>query len=246
MSKFKASTRLTEINAEQIEQLRREYNQVSFSKFSLSEAFKQYALHNRGYVVIAKNRNFEEFGKYNQTLANLHTNISQIKSSDPEINKRINSTLRTLLIMKLDISRLRFKTSEIRTSVKPDFEPIINTPLHNDSHSERKKQYTISFTEKEYIEYKSKHPNVDFSKLLFSFCNEFSVYEKEFSNSSIHYAVDENLKLCGDTANSYVIHKKEKESDIVKILNFIDAFKNYHNKIIAGSANLIAYIDGAK
>ncbi|AOE82007.1 hypothetical protein A7318_26455 [Pseudomonas lurida] len=246
MSKFKASTRLTEINAEQIEQLRREYNQVSISKFSLSEAFKQYALHNRSYVIIAKNGNFEEFGKYNQILANLHTNISQIKSSEPETNKRINSALRVLLKMKLDISRLRFKTIEIRTSVKPNFEPIINIPLYDDSHSERKKQYTISFSEKEFIEYKSKHSADEFAKSLVNFCSEFSVFEKEFTNPSILYANNDKLMECGNITNSYVTNKKNDESLLKTIIDFVHSYAHYHKKLIAGSSELIAFIDGDK
>lgn len=248
MSKFKASTRLTEINAEQIEQLRREYNQISVSKFSLSEAFKQYALHNRSYVVIAKNSNFDEFSKYNQILANLHTNLSQIKSSDAETNKRINSALRNLTKMKLDVSRLRFKTLEIKTSTKPNLEPNINLPLFDDSNSERKKQHTISFTEKECGEYKAKFQNQDFSNLLRTFFDEFSVYEKEFSNPSINLVSDNNLARCGEAANTYVAEKKHNETVIKNILDYLQgAFsEKIHPALINGSADLINFIDGAK
>lgn len=248
MRKFKASTRLTEINAEQIEQLRREYNQISVSKFSLSEAFKQYALHNRSYVVIAKNSNFDEFSKYNQILANLHTNLSQIKSSDVETNKRINSALRNLIKMKLDVSRLRFKTLEIKTSTKPDFASIINSSLFDDSHSERKKQYTISFTEKEYEGYKSKFANKDFFNLLCAFFNEFAVYEKEFTNPSINLVADNTLAKCGEVANTYVIEKKHSEATIKNILDYLlgTFSEKTHPALINGSAELINFIDGAK
>lgn len=248
MSKYKASTRLTEINAEQIEQLRREYNQLSVSKFSLSEAFKQYALQNRSYVVIAKNGNFEEFSRYNQILANLCTNLSQFKSADPEINRRINNTLRNLIKMKLDVSRLRFKTLEIKTSTKPDFAAIINSSLFDDSNSERKKQYTISFTKKECSEYKEKFPKQDFYNLLRNFFVEFSVYEKEFTNPSINLALDNNLVKCGEAANAYVVEKKHSEAIIKNILDYLQgAFsEKIHPNIIKGSADLIAFIDGAK
>lgn len=248
MSKFKASTRLTEINSEQIEQLRREYNQLSVSKFSLSDAFKQYALQNRSYVVIAKNGNFEEFSKYNQILANLCTNLSQFKSADPETNKRINNTLRNLIKMKLDVSRLRFKTLELKTSTKPDFEPIINLSLYDDSHSDRKKQYTISFTEIECREYKGKFPNQDFFKLLCNFLNEFSVYEKEFTNSSINLALDNNLVKCGEAANAYVVEKKQSEATMKYILDYLQGTfsEKIHPVLMNGSADLIAFIDGAK
>lgn len=246
MSKFKASTRLTEINAEQVEQIRREYNQISVSKFSLSEAFKQYALHNRNYVVIAKNCHFEDFCKYNQILANLHTNFSQVKSTNPETNSIINATLRNLIKMKLDVSRLRFKTLEIKTTIKPNFEPVIKFSLFDDSHSERKKQYTISFTQKESAAYKARFPSQDFSKLLCSFFNDFSVYEKDFTNSSITLATNEKLLQCGDYLNSYVTKNNNDEKLIIGYLNFIKSWSDHHRKIINGSADLIAFIDGAK
>ena len=248
MSKFKTSTRLTEINAEQIEQIRREYNQISVSKFSLSEAFKQHILHNRSYIVIAKNSHSEEFGKYNQILANLHTNLSQIKSSDTETNQRINNTLRNLIKMKLDVSRLRFKTLEIKTTIKPDFEPVISFSLFDDSHSERKKQYTISFTEKERNEYQAKFESPDFSQLLCSFFNEFSVYEKNFTNSSISLATDKTLNKCGEVLNTYVAEKKNSEGTIKNILDFLEGslLKVTHPALINGSADLVAFIDGAK
>ena len=246
MSKFKASTRLTEINAEQIEQLRREYNEISVSKFSLSDAFKQHLFHKRSYVIIAKNNHSEEFGKYNQILANLYTNLSQIKSSETETNKRITIALRTLIKMKLDVSRLRFKTLEIKTATKPDFAPLVNFPLFDDSHSARQKQYTISFTESEYKEYQERFTGQDFVKLLFEFFDEFTVYEKEFTNPSILYASNDKLLEAGTLANNYVLSKKHEESIIKKLTDFIHNYGSFHKRLIDGSADLLAFIDGAK
>ncbi|RMV28115.1 hypothetical protein ALP12_00449 [Pseudomonas savastanoi pv. phaseolicola] len=248
MSKFKASTRLTEINAEQVEQLRREYNEISVSKFSLSDAFKQHLFHNRSYVVIAKNANHEEFSKYNQILANLHTNLSQIKNAEPEITRRINNSLRNLIKMKLDVSRLRFKTLEIKTSTKPDFEPTIHLPLFDDSHSERRKQYTISLTEQENKKYQETFASQTFVKLLFGFFDEFTVYEKEFSNTAIFYTSDETLLKCSDAVNNYVVKKTSDEKLLMQILIFLESkfFSEGHQRIIKASADLLAFIDGAK
>lgn len=246
MSKFKASTRLTEINAEQIEQLRREYNQLSVSKFSLSKAFKQYALQRRSYVVIAKNGNFEDFSKYNQILANLYTNLSQIKSDNSETNKRINNTLRNLIKMKLDVSRLCFKTLEIKTTVKPNIGPTIHLPLFDDSHSDRKKQYTISFTEAEHAEYKEKYPEGDFLKLLFCFFNEFSVYEEVFSNTSIDLTKHEKFLQCSDLVNKHTLNKSKDDKAITSYLVFLDNWSESHGKLISGSKDLINFIGGAK
>lgn len=248
MSKFKASTRLTEINAEQVEQLRREYNEISASKFSLSDAFKQHLFHNRSYVVIAKNTNYKEFNKYNQILANLYTNLSQIKSANAEITKRINNILRSLIRMKLDVSRLRFKTLEIKTSIKPDFEPTIHLPLFDDSHSIRKKQYTISLTEQEHTEYQERFASQDFIKTLFDFFGEFTVYEKEFSNTAISYTSDETLLKCSEVVNNYVVKKISDEKPLIQILIFLEnkVFSEGHQRIIKGSADLLAFIYGAK
>ncbi|MCF7536269.1 hypothetical protein [Pseudomonas petrae] len=246
MSQFKASTRLTEINAEQIEQLRREYNEISVSKFSLSDAFKQHLFHNRSFVIIAKNCHSIEFGKYNQTLANLYTNLSQIKSAVPETNKNITIALRTLLKMKLDVSRLRFKTLEINTATKPDFESLINLPLFEDSHSPRKNQYTISLTENEHKEYQDRFANQDLVKLLFEFFDAFTVYEKEFINSSIEFADNNKLRDVGVLANKYVLDKKQDESTIRTLTDFVHNYGAFHKKLISGSNDLLAFIDGAK
>lgn len=150
--------------------------------------------------------------------------------------------------MKLDVSRFRFKTLDIKTSTMPDFAAIINSSLFDDSHSKRKKQYTISFTEKEYREYKEKFPKQDFFKLLCNFFNEFSVYEKEFTNSSINLALDNNLIKCGEAANAYVVEKKHSEAIIKYILDYLQGTfsEKIHPHIIKGSAELIAFIDGAK
>ena len=150
--------------------------------------------------------------------------------------------------MKLDVSRLRFKTLEIKTTMKPDFEPVINFPLFDDSHSERKKQYTISFTEKERNEYQAKFESPDFSQLLCSFFNEFSVYEKNFTNSSINLATDKTLNKCGEVLNTYVAEKKNNEGTIKNILDFLEGslLKVTHPALINGSADLVAFIDGAK
>ncbi|GLX89740.1 hypothetical protein Pfra02_23090 [Pseudomonas fragi] len=248
MSKFKASTRLTEINAEQVEQLRREYNEISVSRFSLSDAFKQHLFHNRSYVVIAKNANYQEFSNYNQILANLHTNLSQIKSIEPEIKKRINNTLRNLIKMKLDVSRLRFKTLEIKASTKPDFEPTIHLPLFDDSHSDRQTQYTISLTEQENKQYQEMFASQTFIKLLFGFFDEFKVYEKEFSNTAILFTSDETLLKCSEAVNNYVVKKTGDEKPLIQILTFLESkfFSEGHQKIVKASADILAFIDGAK
>ena len=89
MSKYKLSMRLTEINSIVIEQLRKEYNQISHTKFSLSNAFKQYFLNGHSYVVISKNTNAVEFRKYNQLIVNLHTNLNRVETDDLELTKLI-------------------------------------------------------------------------------------------------------------------------------------------------------------
>ena len=84
--------------------------------------------------------------------------------------------------------------------------------------------------------------------MLRNFFDEFSVYEKEFTNPSLNLALDNNLVKCGEAANAYVVEKKHSEAIIKNILDYLQgAFsEKIHPNIIKGSADLIAFIDGAK
>lgn len=250
MSKYKLSARLTEINSIVIEQLRKEYNQISHTKFSLSDAFKQYFLNGRSYVVISTNTNAVEFRKYNQLIVNLHTNLNRVETGDPELTKLISNAINKIIEARVNIKPLLFESFSIQTSKKPDIEASINQPLFIDQFSKREKQYTISFSQEEFSLYQNKLLTLDekdraFTSQLYKLLNEFSVYQARFSNPNISFANDENLiKVC-DYINRYVVEGSKKESQLKETLEyFIPRINIVNDKLMAGSADLIEMILG--
>lgn len=248
MSKYKLSARLTEINSIVIEQLRKEYNQISHTKFSLSDAFKQYFLNGRSYVVISTNTNAVEFRKYNQLIVNLHTNLNRVETGDPELTKLISNAINKIIEARVNIKPLLFESFSIQTSKKPDIEASINQPLFIDQFSKREKQYTISFSQEEFSLYQNKLLTLDekdraFSSQLYKLLNEFSVYQARFSNPNISFANDENLiKVC-DYINRYVVEGSKKEPQLKETLEyFIPRINIVNDKLMAGSADLIEMI----
>lgn len=245
MSKFKASTRLTEINSIIIEQLRKEYNQISSSKFSLSEAFKQHYLNGCSHVVISRNANAQEFRKYNQLIVNLHTNLNRVITSDSDLNKLIRNTLKRLIQIRIDISPLLFESYSIETSKKPDFEVAINRQLVLDRFSKRDKQYTISFTQNEYELYKKQISTMPdkgdlFKHLLYDFFEDFTVYQKQFDNANIAVINDENLNRTSEYINKYVADKLTNETKLKEAIEyFVIRISAIHEKLITGSADLL-------
>ena len=250
MSKYKLSARLTEINSIVIEQLRKEYNQISHTKFSLSDAFKQYFLNGRSYVVISTNTNAVEFRKYNQLIVNLHTNLNRVETGDPELTKLISNAINKIIEARVNIKPLLFESFSIQTSKKPGTEASINQPLFIDQFSKREKQYTISFSQEEFSLYQNKLLTLDekdraFSSQLYKLLNEFSVYQARFSNPNISFANDENLiKVC-DYINRYVVEGSKKEPQLKETLEyFIPRINIVNDKLMAGSADLIEMILG--
>jgi hypothetical protein len=250
MSKYKLSARLTEINSIVIEQLRKEYNQISSTKFSLSNAFKQYFLNGRSYVVISTNTNAVEFRKYNQMIVNLHTNLNRIETEDPALIKLISNSINKILEARVNIKPLLFESFSIQTSKKPDIEASINHPLFIDQLSKREKQYTISFSQEEFSIYQRKLLTLEekdkpFFSQLYKFLNEFSVYQAIFSNPNISFSHDENLiKVC-DYINRYVVESSNKESQLKETLEyFVSRINTVNDKLMAGSTDLIEVILG--
>lgn len=252
MSKFKASTRLTDINSELIEEFRKEYNQISPSKFSLSEAFKQYYIHGKKYVVLIDNSNSEAFRKYNQYIVNLHTNINRVETSKPDLKKIISDMSYTLLKIRAEIIPLRAKNFAIVTSVKPDDGLIIYRPLINDTHSQGRRQFTISFSESEHILYKSRMSESDESsktlkKQLIDFFQEFKIFKSEFQNPNIELCSDLNLGKGGDYVNKYLTDLLDDEKNLQEVLQYLaKRILEVHVKLLAGSTELLAVINGAK
>lgn len=252
MSKYKLSVRLTEINSIVIEQLRKEYNQISHTKFSLSNAFKQYFLNGHSYVVISKNTNSVEFRKYNQLIVNLHTNLNRVETDDLELTKLISNAINKIMEARVNIKPLLFESFSIQTSKKPDIEASINQPLFIDQFSKREKQYTISFSHEEFSSYQERllaldGDNKSFSKQIYKFLNEFSVYQVVFSNPNISYSSDEGLiKIC-DYINRYIVEVFKKEPQLKEaIIYFISRINVINEKLVTGSADLIEMILGCK
>lgn len=250
MSKYKLSTRLTEINSIVIEQLRKEYNQISSTKFSLSNAFKQHFLNDRSYVVISKNTNAVDFRKYNQLIVNLHTNLNRIETEDPALKKLISNAINKIMEARVNIKPLLFESFAVQTSKKPDVEATINHPLFIDQLSKREKQYTISFSQEEFSLYQRKLLTLDekdksFSSQLYKFLSEFSVYQAIFSNPNISFAHNDGLiKIC-DYINRYVLEGSKKESQLKETLEyFIPRIDMINDKLMDGSSDLVEMILG--
>ncbi|WP_460132897.1 hypothetical protein [Pseudomonas sp. S1_E04] len=250
MRKYKLSTRLTEINSIVIEQLRKEYNKISPTKFSLSNAFKQHFLNGRSHIVISKNANALEFRKYNQMIVNLHTNINRVDTSNPVLIKTISRAVNKILEARVNIKPLLFDSFSIQTSKKPIAEVLINQPLFVDPFSKREKQYTISFSQKEFSLYKEKlltlnEKDKPFSKQLHKFLNDFSVCQLTFSNPNISFASDEGLTKASEYIDRYIVENSTNEMKLNEAVDYsITRLNIVDEKLMAGSTDLFEVIAG--
>lgn len=250
MRKYKLSTRLTEINSIVIEQLRKEYNKISSTKFSLSNAFKQHFLNGRSHIVISKNANALEFRKYNQMIVNLHTNLNRVDTSNPALIKNISRAVNKILEARVNIKPLLFDSLSIQTSKKPFAEASINQPLFVDPFSKREKQYTISFSEEEFSIYKEKLLTLDeqdklFSKQLRKFLNDFSVCQLTYSNPNISFASDEGLTKASEYIGRYIVESSTNETKLKEAVEYLITRLNIvDDKLMAGSTDLFEVIVG--
>ena len=250
MRKHKLSTRLTEINSIVIEQLRKEYNKISPTKFSLSSAFKQHFLKGRSHIVILKNANALEFRKYNQMIVNLHTNLNRVDTSDPILIKNISNAVNKILEVRVNTKPLLFDSLAIQTFKKPSADVSISQPLFADQFSKREKQYTISFSQEEFSLYKEKLLTLDdhdksFSKQLHKFMSDFSVYQPTFSNPHISFAADEGLTKASEYIDRYIVESSTNETKLKEAIEYLITRLNIVNdRLMAGSTDLFEVIVG--
>lgn len=248
MGKYKLSTRLTEINSIVIEQLRKEYNKISPTKFSLSNAFKQHFLKGRSHIVISKNANALEFRKYNQIIVNLHTNLNRVDTNDPALIKSISRAVNKILEVRVNIKPLLFDSLSIQASKKPSAEVSINLPLFVDPFSKREKQYTISFSQEEFSLYKEKILTLNdqdktFSKQLHKFLTDFSVCQLTFSNPNISFAADEGLTKASEYIDRYIVENSKNETKLKEAIEYlITRLSIVDDRLMAGSADLFEVI----